>query len=208
MMVYFMMYLVIAVCCGILLFCKIWKFRTIGSILRCSMRKIIINKYLYMDMGFFDEDENAPGALLSKLSIDTTQLTPLTLTIFGDTIQTIAVLVVGLALSFSYDWRLTLISLCFIPFIIASTIVVNQAKQQGRSSYRKINVEAGGILSECVVNTKTIYSFNFQKNAVRMYLEVLDQAKKDFLRDSFWKGLLMGLGIFAIFASRATLFHY
>ena len=161
-----------------------------------------------MDMGFFDEDENAPGALLSKLSIDTTQLTPLTLTIFGDTIQTIAVLVVGLALSFSYDWRLTLISLCFIPFIIASTIVVNQAKQQGRSSYRKINVEAGGILSECVVNTKTIYSFNFQKTAVRMYLEVLDQAKKDFLRDSFWKGLLMGLGIFAIFASRATLFHY
>ena len=161
-----------------------------------------------MDMGFFDEDENAPGALLSKLSIDTTQLTPLTLTIFGDAIQTIGVIITGFALGFSYDWRLTLMALCFVPFIIASQIVVNQAKQAGRASYRKINVEAGGILSECVVNTKTIYSFNFQKTAVKMYLDVLDQAKREFLRDSFMKGFLIGIGLFAMFANKATMFHY
>ena len=205
---YALLYLLMAFLSGLLLFFKIWKFRTIGSILCCSMRKIIINKYLYMDMGFFDEDENAPGALLSKLSIDTTQLTPLTLTIFGDAIQTIGVIITGFALGFSYDWRLTLMALCFVPFIIASQIVVNQAKQAGRASYRKINVEAGGILSECVVNTKTIYSFNFQKTAVRMYLDVLDQAKREFLRDSFMKGFLIGIGLFAMFANKATMFHY
>ena len=205
---YSLMYLLMAVLAGVLLFFKIWKFRTVGSILCNSMRKIIINKYLYMDMGFFDEDENSPGTLLSKLSIDSTQLTPLALTIFGDAIQTLGVIACGFGIGFAYDWRLTLMALCFVPFIIASHIVVNQTKQAGRSSYRKINVEAGGILSECVVNTKTIYSFNFQKTAVKMYLDVLDQAKKKFFRDSLWKGILIGLGLFCMFCTKATMFHY
>ena len=159
-------------------------------------------------MGYFDEDENSPGTLLSKLSIDSTQLTPLALTIFGDAIQTVGVLACGFGIRFAYDWRLTLMALCFVPFIIASHIAVNQTKQAGRASYRKINVEAGGILSECVVNTKTIYSFNFQKTAVKMYLDVLDQAKRRFFRDSFWKGVLIGLGLFCMFCTKATMFHY
>jgi ATP-binding cassette subfamily B (MDR/TAP) protein 1 len=202
------MYLLVAIGSGGFLFLKISNFRNIGSQLCCSMRKIIINKYLKLHMGYFDKDENAPGALLSKLSIDTTQLVPLVLTIFGDAIQTIAVFIVGLILSFMHDWRLTLMSLCFLPFTVACHIMQNLAKQAGRDSYRKINIEAGGVLSECVVNTKTIYSFNFQKEAVKLYLSILDKAKKDFLRDSFVKGILMGLGFMAMFCCKATLYNY
>ena len=205
---YACMYLLVAIGSGGFLFLKISNFRNIGSQLCCSMRKIIINKYLKLHMGYFDKDENAPGALLSKLSIDTTQLVPLVLTIFGDAIQTIAVFIVGLVLSFMHDWRLTLMALCFLPFTVACHIMQNLAKQAGRDSYRKINIEAGGVLSECVVNTKTIYSFNFQKEAVKLYLSILDKAKKDFLRDSFVKGILMGLGFMAMFCCKATLYNF
>ena len=95
-----------------------------------------------------------------------------------------------------------------MPFIIVSAIVSNYTKQGGRDSYRKINIEAGGILSECVINTKTIFSFNFQKEAVRIYLNVLDSAKKYFLRDSLLKGVLIGIGIFSTFCSKATIYHF
>ena len=202
------LYLVIAVCAGFFIFLKIRHFRIIGSYLECQMRKLVINKYLNMHMGFYDKEENAPGALLAKLSIDTTQLHCLILIMIGDIVQTFGCVVTGFVIGLLKDYRLMLIALCFMPFIIASAVLSNYTKQGGRDSYREINIEAGGILSECVINTKTIYSFNFQQEAVRMYLRVLDKAKKDFLRDSFFKGLLIGLGIFSTFCSKATIYHF
>ena len=202
------LYVAIAVGAALFVFLKIRHFRIIGSYLECQMRKLVINKYLNMHMGFFDREENAPGALLAKLSIDTTQLHCLILIMIGDIVQTVGCVGTGFGIGFSKDYRLMLIALCFMPFIIASAVLSNYTKQGGRSSYRDINIEAGGILSECVINTKTIFSFNFQKEAVRMYLNVLDRAKKDFLRDSFFKGLLIGIGIFSTFCSKATIYHF
>ena len=202
------MYLIIAVSAATFMFLKIRHFRIIGSFLECQMRKLVINKYLGMHMGFYDRDENAPGALLSRLSIDTTQLHCLILIMIGDIVQTAGCVITGFVIGLIKEYRLMLIALCFMPFIIAANVLSNYTKQGGRDSYRDINIEAGGILSECVINTKTIYSFNFQKEAVRMYLDVLDVAKKDFLRDSLFKGLLIGIGIFSTFCSKATIYHF
>ena len=202
------MYIVIAVCAAGFILLKIRNFRTIGAHLGCQMRKLVINKYLSMHMGFFDLEENAPGALLARLSIDTTQMNALILIMIGDIVQTAGSVIIGFVLGMIKDYRLMLIALCFMPFIIVSAVVSNYTKQGGRDSYRKINIEAGGILSECVINTKTIFSFNFQKEAVRMYLNVLDSAKKYFLRDSLLKGVLIGIGIFSTFCSKATIYHF
>ena len=202
------LYIVIAVCSAFFIFLKINCFRTIGSFLSCTMRKMVINKYLIMHMGFYDKVENTPGALLSRLSIDTTQLNVLILFIIGDIVQTVGCVATGFIIGLLKDYRLMLIALLFMPFIIVSAVLSNFTKQGGRTSYREINIEAGGLLSECVINTKTIFSFNFQKEAVRMYLHILDRAKKDFLRDSFFKGLLIGIGIFSTFCSKATIYHF
>ena len=73
---------------------------------------------------------------------------------------------------------------------------------------KKIDIETGGVLSECVINTKTIYSFNFQRNAVNTYLDILGEAEKKFFGDSFIKGIGTGLRQFAMYASNAIVFHY
>ena len=202
------MYIVLAVCAATFIFMKIRCFRIIGSFLTCQMRKLVINKYLNMHMGFFDRVENAPGALLARLSIDTTQLHCIILIMIGDIVQTAGSVIVGFVIGLIKDYRLMLIALCFMPFIIVSAVVSHYTKQGGRDSYRQINIEAGGILSECVINTKTIFSFNFQQEAVRMYLRVLDLAKKDFLRDSVLKGIIIGIGTFSTFCSKATIYHF
>ena len=202
------LYLVIAICAGVFILLKNRNFRIIGSYLSCQLRKLVINKYLNMDMGFFDREENSPGALLARLSMDTTQLHVVILLLVGDLVQTAGSVISGFVIGFIYDYRLMLIAVCFMPFIIISQVITNYTKQGARDSYRKINIESGGILSECVLNSKTIFSFNFEKEAVRMYLKVLDLAKKDFLRDSIFRGLLIGIGIFSTFCSKATIYHF
>jgi ATP-binding cassette subfamily B (MDR/TAP) protein 1 len=71
----------------------------------------------------------------------------------------------------------------------------------------KANVEAGGILSECVTNTKTIFSYNFQGHAVEMYMDVLEYNRRKFVKDSLVAGFFVGLGQFALFGGQACVFH-
>ena len=205
---YSMMFLVVAVGNGLAIFLKIWKFETIGSIITTKTRKKVIEKYLQLHLGYFDIDTNSPGALLTKLSIDTTQLNSLVLSIVGDVFQCSGVIIVGLTMGFYYDYKITLIALAFLPFIVTAQVITQKARRGGRDIDKKIDIEAGSVLSECVINTKTIFSFNFQHAAVDMYLNILSEGTATFVRDSFIKGLFLGLGAFAMYASNGTVFHY
>ena len=201
-------YLINSIFIAFFLFFKLFSLDTISSFLTSNLRKMIFKKYLELDMSFYDEIENSPGALLTKLSIDTVQLNSVFQMIIGDLFHSFGSLLTGLALAISYDWRLTLVSFCFIPFIICSNLLVAQTKRSGRESYKKNNIKAGSILSESVLNTKTIFSFNFQKQSVKLYMEVLNSETKNFVRDSLLFGLLMGFGIFCSFLNHSALFYF
>ena len=192
----------------IFLFLKLYCLEIISSFLTSNLRKMILKKYLELNVAFFDKIENSPGALLSKLSIDTIQLNSVFQMIIGDLFHSLGSLVSGLFLSIYYDWRLTVVSFCFIPFIIISNLLVAKTKRSGRKSYKKNNIEAGGILSESVLNTKTIFAFNFQKKSVKLYMEVLSSETKTFVRDSILLGILMGFGVFCSFANHSALFYF
>ena len=192
----------------VFLFLKLYSLDVIASFLTSKLRKKILKKYMELDMSFFDKIENSPGALLSKLSIDTVQLNSVFQIIVGDIFYTLGVLISGLFLAMYYDYRLTAVSFCFIPFIITSNLLVAETKRSGRKSYQKNNIEAGSILSESVLNTKTIFSFNFQKESVKLYMEILNSEKQTFVRDSILLGILTGFGIFCSFANHSALFYF
>ena len=160
-------YMVDAVLIAIFMYFKLYSLEVISSFLTANLRKKIFKKYLELQMKFFDEVENSPGALLTKLSMDTIQLNSVVQMIIGDLFHSFGSLFTGIILAIYYDWRLTLISFAFIPFIIGSNLLVSLTKRSGRKSYKKMNVEAGSILSESVINTKTIFSFNFQKKQLK-----------------------------------------
>ena len=186
-----------------------WKLEKLGSVITCNMRKNIVEKYLSLHIAYFDIDNNSPGALLTKLSIDTTQLNSIILTLVGDVLQTTGNLITGLVMGFIYDYRLTLLSLIFIPFIIFALVMVKDSiLSPTKKKDNKTDIEAGAILSECVINTKTIFSFNFQKTAVDMYLSLILSESKDYVKNSLMSGFFMGLGAFATYACVATLIHF
>ena len=191
---------------GFFVFLKMWKLETLGSVITCNMRKEIVKKYLSLHIAYFDIDDNSPGALLTKLSIDTTQLNSIILTLVGDVLQTSGNLITGLVTGFIHDYRLTFISLGFIPFIVAAFVMTKDSVlSPTKKKDNKTDIEAGSILSECVINTKTIFSFNFQKNAVDMYLSLLLSESNDYISNALWSGFFMGMGAFATYACNATM---
>ena len=184
----------------------IWKFMSLGQTLARIYRKKLLKKYLSLHLSYFDVNENSPGSLLTRMSIDTMELNQMLNSILGVSVQCGVVLIVGLIIGCYYEYRLTLVDFCFVPFIVAAN-VIRRGMMQGTSKKGvKANVEAGGILSECVINTKTIFSFNFQPSAIRMYLNAIEFVRRQFYRDAFISGFFVALGNFASFAANAAVF--
>ena len=202
------LYIINALFIGIFMFIKLDTLDLVSSFLTSNLRKMIFKKYLELHMAFFDKIENSPGALLTKLSMDTIQLNSVLQMIIGDLFHSCGSLIMGIVLAVYYDWRLTIVSFFFIPFIIGSKLLISLTKRSGRESYKIINIEAGSILSESVLNTKTIFSFNFQKKCVELYNEVLKSESTYFIKDSVLFGIFLGFGTFCSFANHAALFYF
>ena len=127
----------------------------------------------------------------------------------GDLLQTSGNLITGLVIGFVYDYKLIFISLIFIPFIIFALVMVKDSVlSPTKKKDNKTDIEAGAILSECVINTKTIFSFNFQKTAVDMYLSLLLSDSNKYIQNALLSGFFMGLGAFATYSCIATMIHF
>ena len=201
-----LLHLVLAFGTSVTLFMKIWKLEGLGAVITSRMRKAVLQKYLELHIGYYDIDANSPGALLTKLSIDTTQISPLILSIFGSVISTAGALITAIVIGFIYDWKLSLIICGFIPFIVICTVLMGNYRENGKKTNKQIRIEAGSVLSECVINTKTIFSFNFQNPALEMYKNILDKETKEYIKDSIMLGFLIGIGTFILFASHSVIF--
>ena len=80
-------------------------------------------------------------------------------------------IITAIIIGFYYDWKLTLIMLCFFPFRILFSFLIGKFKV-GKKKYKKIRIEASLFFSEIVANTK-IFSYNYQNSAIELYKSIL-----------------------------------
>ena len=190
-----MYFVILGSCAGIVIFLKIWKLQVIGSVISSKMKKKIIKKYLELHMGYFDINTNSPGALITKLSIDTSQLDSLILNIVGGLMTVISTYLISIILGLQYDWKMTLILSVFVPISVYGMMKKGDYEENGNGLNKKAQIEAGSFLSECVINTKTIFSFNYNKTAEEKYSNILNSETKNFLKSSLLQGFWIGLGL-------------
>jgi ATP-binding cassette subfamily B (MDR/TAP) protein 1 len=158
-------------------------------------------------MGFYDIPTNTPGTLTTQLSSDTTKLNGIALSMVGISIQTVATLVVAVTLGFIFDWRISLINLGCLPLMMISAVMQFRLQQGFSSVDDVIDNNAGGIISESVCNTKTIYSYNMQEKVVKMYQNMLKNGMKKINKTSFINGVLFGFSQFIMFVIYAIIFY-
>ena len=146
-------------------------------------------------MGYFDISENSPGALLTRLSIDTSQLDTLILNIVGGIIVVISTYIISIILGLQYDFKITLILSIFVPISVFGMMKRDDYQENGTEINKKSQIEAGSFLSECVINTKTVFSFNFQNKALELYSNILNSETNNFLKKSMIQGFWIGFGL-------------
>jgi ATP-binding cassette subfamily B (MDR/TAP) protein 1 len=158
-------------------------------------------------MGYYDIATHTPGTLTTQLSSDTTKLNGIALSMVGISVQTIATMIIAVTLGFIFDWRLALVNLGCMPLMIGASVFQFKMQQGFSDVDEVIETAAGGVVSESVCNTKTIYSYNMQKKVVRMYTGILKNGMKTINSTSFINGVAFGFSQFCMFITYAIIFY-
>ncbi len=82
------------------------------------MRKKAFDAMMKQEIGFFDDPSNSTGALCSRLSGDAGAMQGATGTRLGTIVQSIFTLVISVGLAMYYEWKLGLVTSCFMPLLL------------------------------------------------------------------------------------------
>ncbi len=166
-------------------------FGGLASTVASKTRTNLMRKYLEMHVGFFDFEANFPSFLLSTLSIDSNYLGLYFSTIYNNIFETAGLTIMSLIIGFYYCWRITLILMAFIVIRILIVFLAGLFKNNARKKYKETSIMARSFFTECITNTKSVFSYNFTKEAIRLYKSILDSVTSDYLRDSAFLGLFL-----------------
>lgn len=69
------------------------------------------------EIGFFDRDSNTVGAMCARLSGDAAEVQGATGLRVGIILQGFSSVFVGFLMAISYNWKLTLVGVAFLPLV-------------------------------------------------------------------------------------------
>jgi len=181
-------------------------FNTVAERLSRKVRGEVFDKYVKMPIGWFDEPQNSPGALGSKLSTDATLLNTLTGSVFGSYVQAVSCFATGLIIAFIASWKLTLIGLGLSPLLIISGIIRTKFSMTFMSQNDEVYQESASFVSEAVNNMRTVASFANEAKIMSNYSKKLAIPLKNAVSNGHKSGLAFGFGQFVMFLIYGIIF--
>ena len=107
-----------------------------------------------------------------------------------------------------YEWRLTLICVGFLPFMIGSTILMMKS-HGGRSSAhdRRSFEQAGRYASEATTNIRMVSALTREAFFVDQYEKELEKPLKSIQKKAYYFGVFYGFSVAILFFMYAATFY-
>ncbi|XP_076821320.1 ATP-dependent translocase ABCB1-like isoform X2 [Clavelina lepadiformis] len=176
-----------------------------GMELTMRLRKGVFKSILHQDISFFDERGHGTGTLCHRLAVDASRVQNCTGETIGIVMKNISTLVVALGLSFAYGWKVTLVVIPFLPFMVLGTFVqIKFESGEDEQSTAEEN-EAGALATEAIMNIRTVASLTKEHELVDMYTTKIKGSSKVLIAVMFGA---IGIGANTAFAAdfaKATL---
>ncbi|KAF9905616.1 Multidrug resistance protein 1 [Linnemannia zychae] len=160
-------------------------FEYVGEMMARRMRTRSFQAIVSQEMGFFDREENNTGALTSRLATDAYQMHELVSQIMKLSFQTIATVILGLALAFKESWRLTLVILALIPFLAASQYFAIAALTGFSAKTKKAYEQSGRVANEAIANIRTVVTLAKESSFEEKYYKVTQEPHSFALRRAY-----------------------
>uniref|UniRef100_A0A674I9R1 ATP-binding cassette sub-family B member 5 n=1 Tax=Terrapene triunguis TaxID=2587831 RepID=A0A674I9R1_9SAUR len=203
-----LMFLVLAVISLVTHIIQGFMFGNSGEVLTKRLRSLSFKALLQQEIGWYDDPKNAIGVLLTRLATDASQVKGATGSRLGLFTKTASTLLTAIIIAFVYDWRLTLLIVACVPFIIAASAIRLSSVAGQASKDQKALEEAGRISMEAVENIRTVASLTSEDAFYERYNTSLNGPYRDSLTKAPLYGLTYGIAQCAHYFLNAAIFRF
>ncbi|GFO24716.1 multidrug resistance protein 1 [Plakobranchus ocellatus] len=203
---YSMILLGLGVMSLVTMFLQGYMFGRSGEALTTRLRDIAFRSMMRQDIAFYDDPKNSVGALTTRLATDASLVQGVTGVRLGTVLMNLANMGTAIIISFIYSWKLTLLIIGFMPFIVLGGLMQIRLLT-GQAGQNKEALEgAGKIAVECIENVRTVASLLKEPEFFRLYLTSVEVTYKQSLRRAHLVGVTYAFSQAIIYFAYAAAF--
>ncbi|XP_041274195.1 ATP-binding cassette sub-family B member 5 isoform X2 [Onychostruthus taczanowskii] len=179
-----------------------------GETLTMRLRSLSFRALLQQEIGWYDDQKNAVGVLLTRLATDASQVKGATGSRLALMTMTVFTLVTAIIIAFVYGWQLTLLILACIPFIVGANAVSASSMSGHAAEDQKALEEAGRISTESVENIRTVASLTKEEAFYERYVSCLNDTYRKSMRKAPFYGFTYGIAQCSEYFINAAVFRF
>ncbi|NWT79045.1 MDR1 protein, partial [Lanius ludovicianus] len=179
-----------------------------GEMLTMRLRSLSFRALLQQEIGWYDDQKNAVGVLLTRLATDASQVKGATGSRLALMTMTVFTLVTAIIIAFVYGWQLTLLILACIPFIVGANAVSASSMSGHAAEDQKALEEAGRISTESVENIRTVASLTREETFYERYISSLNHTYRKSLKKAPFYGFTYGIAQCSEYFINAAVFRF
>lgn len=170
------------------------------------LRKVFYSQILRQEISWYDLSDD--GDLITKLSDDLERVRDGISSKFSMVTQYISTLFTGILIGLCVNWRLTLIILCVIPFLVAvsGALAIISASTASREQI-KYGL-AGNIAEEVLLNIRTVAAFGGELRESKRYKIAVEEGRKLVMKKYYVFSLLLGSVFVIMYSAYGIAFWY
>jgi ATP-binding cassette subfamily B (MDR/TAP) protein 1 len=189
-------------------FVQNFAFKYMAEKLTSRLRDVHFTALCRQNIGFFDEKENATGALTADLSTNATKVALISGDSQGRVVQVIFTFAAALVVSFALgSWLLTLVMLAVFPFLVFGQAARGKHMKTAGGLSDELS-EVGAQASEALSNIRTVASLGLEQSLSRTFSALLEEPLVRGRHEAHVNGFALGFGSFVLFAAYALAFWY
>lgn len=190
--IYSLCFLGLAVFSLVVNICQHYSFAYMGEYLTKRVRERMLSKILTFEVGWFDQDENATGAVCSRLAKDANVVRSLVGDRMALVVQTISAVVIAFTMGLIIAWRLAIVMIAVQPLIIVCFYTRRVLLKSMSKKAIKAQDESSKIAAEAVSNLRTITAFSSQARILAMLEKAQESPRRESVRQSWYAGIGLG----------------
>ncbi|KAA8530290.1 hypothetical protein F0562_004999 [Nyssa sinensis] len=169
-----------------------YNFAAMGEYLTKRIRERMLSKILTFEIGWFDQDENASGAICSRLAKDANVVRSLVGDRLALIIQTFSAVTIACTMGLVIAWRLAVVMIAVQPLIIICYYCKRVLLKNMSQKAVKAQDESSKLAAEAVSNLRTVTAFSSQARILQMLEKAQEGPQRESIRQSWFAGVGLG----------------
>ncbi|XP_067650527.1 ATP-dependent translocase ABCB1-like isoform X2 [Haliotis asinina] len=179
-----------------------------GENMTVRIRKNVFRAMLRQEISWFDDHKNNLGALTTRLATDASQVQGATGVRLGMVVMNVANMGSAIVIAFIFSWKLTLVILAFVPFIMASGFIEMKVLAGVAGKNKEALEDAGKVAIEGIENIRTVASLSREPTFYKLYQDKLVIPYNAALRKAHMVGISFGVSQAIVFFAHAAAFYF